>query len=265
MPGQAWHDNGTTKCEKGFRVEKSLALWTTCCALLFASCTPNKIQTGTLLTRPSPTPEIIEGREVDTRSDWRLGPDFGKQYEQAGRPSFAIVGGFYQLPESVPYGAIQFDEAYGFGTGMRSIRVESIPGRPYALIPASPEQTDAISTVMQKFLDGGVKFSQISMSDAVTIMNAEKKALKEPGTRHLAIPFSQLLPTQVDFLVSVQKGYGVEGPVVVGRSVRTKDGRLFAVRSQVDFGPYALEPLIYDLVNDTVMRLAKENAREKRK
>jgi hypothetical protein len=233
--------------------------------MFLLSCTPNKILTGTLQTRPSQVPEVIEGHEVNTRSDWMLGRDFVKQYDLAGRPSFAIVGGFYQLPESMPYGAIELDEAYGFGTGMRALRIESIPGRPYALIPVSPEQTDAISTVMQKFLDAGVKFSQISMSDATTIMKAERKALQEQGNRHLIAPFSQLLPTQVDFLVSVQKGYGVDGPVVVGRSVRTKDGRLFAVRSQVDFGAYALEPLIFDLVNDTVVRLAKENTKEKEK
>jgi hypothetical protein len=229
------------------------------------SCTSNKIRTGALATRPSQAPEIIEGREVDQRTDWKLGADFSAQYSKAGRPSFALIGGFYQLPESMPYGAIEYEDAFGFGTGMRALRIESIPGRPYAVMPTSPEQTDAMSSVMQKLLDGGVKFSQISMSDAVTIMKAERKAMQESKGKHIVLPFNELLPTQVDFLLSVQKGYGVDGPVVVGRSIRTSDGRLFAVRSQVDFGAYALEPLIFDLVNDTVMRLAKENTKEKAK
>jgi len=64
------------------------------------------------------------------------------------------------------------------------------------------------------------------------------------------------VPSGVDLLLSVEKGYGSYGPIYVGRVIRTKDGQLCALSTVIDAGPTSLGPLVSKLVKDSLRRLS---------
>jgi|GEM_PF-2207181 len=173
----------------------------------------------------------------------------------AGRPSFGIIKGFYQLPEAFPHGAVSLERMRSFGFDYTSIRVNRLSTRAYVVTPASAMEIQAISRTMNALLDARVKFVEVPLADAVKIMEAERAAMKE---NILMFPHTAV-PSGVDLLVSIEKGYGSYGPIYVGRVIRTKDGRLCALATVSDIGPQSLGTLVSQLVRDSLRRMGDES------
>ena len=123
--------------------------------------------------------------------------------------------------------------------------------------PLSPQQSDVLIHAMNEFLDAGVRFVEVSMGDALKVMQAEEKALQ---TKRILFP-GRSVPPGVDLLISIQKGFTEAGPVYLGRVIRTSDGRLIALQSEPDQGVYSLKPIVKQLVLDSIRRLAQESKR----
>jgi hypothetical protein len=100
-----------------------------------------------------------------------------------------------------------------------------------------------------------VRFVEVSMADAAKVMQAEQAVIEGK----VAIFPGRSVPSGVDLLVSIQKGKGATGPVYLGRVIRSKDGRLLALATQPDAGPYSLSPLVQKIVSDSLRRLADES------
>jgi hypothetical protein len=184
--------------------------------------------------------------------------DFGllsAHNKMAGMPSFGVIKGFYQLPEAFPHGAISLQRMQSFGYEYESVKVSRLSTRPYVVTPASAGETEAISQTMNRLLDAHIRFVEVSLADAVKIMEAERAALQK---NVLMFPHSSV-PSGVDLLVSVEKGYGSYGPIYVGRVIRTKDGRLCALTTVSDVGPRSLGPLVSQLVKDSLRRLGEQS------
>lgn len=176
-----------------------------------------------------------------------------KLNQRAGKPNFGLIMGFYQLPSTKPAGAVAITESSVFGQPYRSFWFQETASRPYAVLPVSPYQLEILSSVIKKMLDAGIYFKEVPMADALMVMRAEEKAIASGSQWAM----SRLLPSGVDLLISIQKGFSeTEGRIYSGRVVSTKDGRLLALATWPDTGVYSLKPLIDKLVTDTLRRLA---------
>ena len=176
-----------------------------------------------------------------------------KNNEAAGKPTFGLIKGFYQLPETMPAGAIIMTESTFWGQSYRTFELDNLGTERYAVVPASTQQSLVFTQAMNQLLDAGVQFKEVSMADAVKVMEAERRMIQK---KRFWFP-RQSLPSGVDLLISVQKGFAESGSVYVGRVIRTKDGRLLALDTQTDVGMFSLKPLITRLVRDSLKRLAE--------
>lgn len=170
---------------------------------------------------------------------------------KAKRPTFGIIKGFYQLPEAFPGGAISMKHVQGFGFSLDEVSVSRIGTRPYVIMPASAEESQAIESSMNQMMDAGIRFVEVSLADAAKIIAAERAALSK---KSFVFP-RQTLPSGIDLLLSMERGYGSYGPIYVGRVIRSKDGQLLALRTENDVGPIAMGTLISRLVQDSLSRL----------
>lgn len=222
-------------------------------SLFLFNCSARQIQSAPITeVRIAPEAPIIDERKVEQQTQFTIA---GLQTlnNQAGRPTFGIIKGFYQLPEAFPYGAISVERSRGFGFDYEAIKI-SKPPKPYAITPASVPEMEAISNSMNQLLDAGIAFKEVSFADAMKIMRAERVALSKktfvfPGTT---------VPSGVDLLLSIERGQGNFGPVYLGRVIGAKGGELYALATQPDVGPYSLSPLIEKLVNDSLTRVVKQ-------
>ncbi len=220
-------------------------------SLLGCSARPIK-SSADLLSSQTAIPSVIESRSTDGAKDNLDIGNLHKLNQKAGKPTFGLIMGFYQLPSTMPAGAVSISEGYVFGEPYRSFWFQKSDIKPYAVLPASSQQSEVLAASLNKMLDAGIRFREISMADAVKVMQAEQKMMKRKETWL----FPSSLASGVDLLVSVQKGLGETGPIYVGRVIATKDGRLLALATFPDAGPYALQPLIDQLVSDALRRLA---------
>lgn len=173
---------------------------------------------------------------------------------KAGAPSFGVVGGYYQLPQANPAGAVSTSSGSIAGIPYDQTRVEATAARPWALQPTSTATAEMVQGTLAALLEAGVKWREVSMADATRIIEAEKSAT---GARSIA-DFNKMVPSGVDLLLSVQQGSGVAGKIVVGRVVRTRDGALLALASQPDVGAVSMRPLLLKLVEQSLERVAAE-------
>jgi hypothetical protein len=84
-------------------------------------------------------------------------------------------------------------------------------------------------------------------------MAAEQSAADSKGVAS----FNQLTPSGVDLLISLQTGEGVAGTLYLGRVIRTSDGALLALASRPNIGAVSLRPLVLQLVQQSLERLAQ--------
>jgi hypothetical protein len=224
-------------------------------AVHLLGCSARQVQSGPITSTPSrpdaEVPVIPKHEVIDAESEISV-DEISELNDEAGTPSFGIIKGFYQLPEAFPHGAISVERERGFGFDYQSVKISKLGTKPYVVTPASGPETEAMSRTMNRLLDANVRFVEVSLADANKIMQAERAAMRKktmmfPGTS---------VPSGVDLLLSVEKGYGSYGPIYVGRVIRTKDGQLCALSTVIDAGPTSLGPLVSKLVKDSLRRLS---------
>jgi hypothetical protein len=231
-------------------------------ALLFASlglvsvaaCGP-AVKTGTLPDQQlqQPRAKSIEKHEVVVDNTTVSTETLSALNQSAGSPSFGIVGAYYQLPMAKPAGASQVSGQIA-GIPYDQTRVVPDTQRPWALVAAPAAEAEALQSTISALLDAGVMLKEVSMADAGKIIEAEKAAA---ASNSLA-SFNQLTPSGVELLISLQKGHGMAGALYIGRVVRTSDGALLALASRPDAGALSLRPLVYELVQKSLQRLAAQ-------
>lgn len=218
------------------------------------ACSRKPIQSSGTLPQPyyqSTSPEQIDKHEVAS-APIASQADLKAWNLKAGRPTFGLIPAFYQLPVSMPAGAVRIESARVFGASYQSFQLSNTGPRPYALEPTSTEQAQVFSKVMNQMLDAGVRFVEVSMADANRVLESEKNVIEG---KTAWFPGRQL-PSGVNLLISIQRGQGLYGPAFVGRVIQSKDGQLLALATGVDAGPMSLEPLLNQLVSDALRRLA---------
>lgn len=229
-----------------------------CIALVaITACSRKPIQSsGTLPQMPYQQIQPTEIPQRDSASTLtRVSQSDLKNWnQQAGKPTFGLIPAFYQLPVSMPAGAVHIEQAQVFGASYQSFWLSNAGPKPYVILPASVEQTQVFSNTINQMLDMGVRFVEVSMADAHRVLESEKKVLEGNSAW---FPGRQL-PSGVDLLVSIQAGQGLYGPAFVGRVIASQDGRLLALATQIDAGPLSLQPLLEQLVSDALRRLADE-------
>lgn len=226
-------------------------------ALLVASgcSTGRPIQSGTLRNaEPGAQPESVEQRNVAGQVGAMDHAELKALNKKAGSPTFGLIMGFYQLPQAMPAGAVSVQQGVVFGQAYSNYKLENLGTKPYAVVPASAEQSEVLSSSMNHLLDAGVRFVEVSTADAAKVMQAEQQVIEGKA----AVFPGRSVPSGVDLLVSIQKGQGASGPVYVGRVIRSGDGRLLALMTQPNAGPYSLSPLIQKMVSDSLKRLTND-------
>lgn len=226
--------------------------------LALLACSRKPIQSsGALpsLTSGHTRPEVIENHSIASVA--QASTEALEEWNQkAGRPTFGLIPAFYQLPESMPAGAVSIQEGHVFGASYRSFWLANTGPKPFAILPASMEQAEVFSKVMNQMLESGIRFVEVSMADANRVLESERKVIEGQSAWFPG----QQLPSGVDLLVSIQRGQGLYGPAFVGRVIRSKDGQLLALATQMDTGAYSLQPLLQQLVSDALRRLSHEEA-----
>ncbi|MEI6805608.1 MAG: hypothetical protein WCK49_03765 [Myxococcaceae bacterium] len=222
--------------------------------LSFGGCSRKPIQSSGTLPATSyqeAKPQEIEKHDVVTTpsaSQTQL-----KAWNQrAGKPTFGLIPAFYQLPVSMPAGAVHIESAQVFGASYQSFMLSNTGPKSYVIEPVSTEQAQVFSKTMNQMLDAGVRFVEVSMADANRVLESEKRVIEKKAAW---FPGRQL-PSGVDLLISIQRGQGLYGPAFVGRVIQTSNGRLLALATVADAGPMSLEPLLGQLVSDALRRLA---------
>lgn len=171
----------------------------------------------------------------------------------AHKPSFGLVMGFYQLPQTNPAGAVVVTESDVFGRPYRAYWFKQPVEQPYSILPIDPFQVNVLNLAMNKMLDAGILFKEVSMADSLKVMKAEQEAI-EKGKDQFT---TQTLASGVDYLVSIQRGFSESGVIYSGRVISTRDGRLLALQTMPDMGFYSLGQLIDWVIGDSLRRLAQ--------
>lgn len=219
-----------------------------------AACSARPIASSTLAPVYTPSPEPIP--EATVAGDEGLSiANLRALNRQAGRPSFALIGGFYQLPQIDSADSVTFREGQFFGGGYESLTIRGGQRRPFALTPFDTTSSVAFQSAFKELLDAGIKIVEISMADAVRVMNAQ-----DHGNKNRLLALAKTLPSGADYLISIQQGEAEEiGPVWAGRVVSSKDGRVLAFDSIPAMGQFTIQPLLKNLIGSALRRLAIKN------
>ncbi len=198
--------------------------------------------------------EPVEVKEPDRRfvRDFEgvLSEGLGARYKKAKSPRFAIVGGYYKLPATKPFGAATIVRSYSYNTSVEIIATKNNQEQAYAIEPISADDADMLSETLNSLLNIGVKMKEISMSDALLIAKAEAEAEKA-GKK---LTFGMVLPPDVDYLISVYPSRGSRGPVIIGRVIKN-DGTLVAFRVVQQYQKNMFGALVASLFEDTINRI----------
>lgn len=224
-------------------------------ASVVCSCTARPIKSGTLGPQYKVTAPAVPESTVSADDQGFSVESIRALNEQAGRPTFGIIGGLYQLPTTGSASQVSLSEGQFLGGGYLSLSVSGRSARPISLTPMDVADSFAMQSVLNSFLDAGVKIVEISLADASRVANAEAS----DGNSRL-LSFSRTLPSGADYLISMQRGNaeGV-GEVWAGRVVSTKTGLLLAFDSVPAFGSYTVQPLLKKLVGSALRRLAAQS------
>jgi hypothetical protein len=218
--------------------------------VFFNACKPDPFQIRPITDKgPRQIPPSDQSRSL-VGFDASFKHGLTQRYKKVHSPSFAIIHGFYRLPKASPYGAATVVRGYSYQTHLESVHVES-KELPFALTPLDGEEAVALNESLNTLLDMGVKIHEISMNDALSIAHAEEQAMKDKKN---ILWFKHLGPT-VDYLMSIYKSQGPQGPIMVGRVIG-KDGRLLAFRvMHHGSSPSMLSKIVLSLFEDTINRL----------
>lgn len=219
--------------------------------VFFNACKPEPFQIRPITDKgPRQIPPSDPARS-SVGLDASLKHGLSQRYKKVHSPTFAIIHGFYRLPKASPYGAATVVRGYSYQTYVESVQVES-KDLPFAVTPLAGDEAVALNESLNILLDMGVKIHEISMNDALSIAKAEEQAMKDKKKNILW--FKHLGPT-VDYLMSIYKSQGPQGPIMVGRVIG-KDGRLLAFRVMHHGSSSSmLSKMVLSLFEDTINRL----------
>jgi hypothetical protein len=220
---------------------------------LAMGCAP-AVKTGKLAPEPqkAPPPAPIKERTVAGAMDPGTLERIGELNRKAGAPSFAMIGAYYQLPVAMPAGAATIERGTAWGQPYESVRLRTTGKKDWALEPTNVEEAQMLEGTLRGLMDAGVQMKVIEMADAQQVMTAEQAAASGKGTF-----FPNLsIQSGADVLLSIQRGEGLGGRLILGRAVRTKDGALVGLATQIDAGPISLRPLMMRLVEDSLNHIA---------
>ncbi|HXW60938.1 MAG TPA: hypothetical protein VEK06_05335, partial [Myxococcota bacterium] len=102
-------------------------------------------------------------------------------YKKAESPTLGLINGYYRLPNAKPFGAAVLVEGYGYGGYIQKIKVEGAEA-PFAITPIEGDDALALNQALNTLLDMGVKFKELSMSDALALAEAEQMAVEKKGS-----------------------------------------------------------------------------------
>jgi hypothetical protein len=216
-------------------------------------CAP-AVKTGKLSPEPTkaPPPAPIQERTVAGTLDPGTLERIGQLNQAAGAPSFAMIGAYYQLPVAMPAGAATIERGTSWGQPYESVRLRTTGKKDWALEPTNVEEAQMLEGALRGLMDAGVQMKVIEMADAQQVMNAEQAAASGKGTF-----FPNLsIASGADVLISIQRGEGLGGKLILGRAVRTQDGALVGLATQIDAGPISLRPLMMRLIEDSLKHIA---------
>ncbi len=219
-----------------------------------SNCSARPIKSASLTPLdPGAGPAVIQKRTTAGDISQESIEELRLLNKKAGSPRFGLIKSFYQLPAAFPGGAVHIREEAGWWGAYRDIRLQNLSTKPYAIVPMSTRQGEVLEKTLRTLLDAGIRFAEVSMADAVKVIEAERRILEQksgffPG---------QLLPSGVELLITVEQGQGETGPVYLSRVIRTTDGDLLALASEPDYGVYALQSLIMKSVKDALRHAAK--------
>ena len=225
---------------------------------LAVSCavTP-KAQKGSLPTGASPekqvSPPPIPKHQMSAGVQVDL-DEVATNNEKAGSPSFAFVKSYYRLPVANPVGAVRRLNGSILGIPYDAIQLENLGQKPFAVEPVEVGQLDAMTASLNQLLAAGVRLTELSMADAVQIVEAEQNAL---SAGNLFWP-NRSLASGADVLLTWQTGKGLAGNVMVGRAIRTSDGALLALVSTPNIGNITLSHLVLRLISQSLAVLAAQ-------
>ncbi len=215
-----------------------------CTILIFASCSPTPFRVQSV--PPKETAAIADSHEsFEARIDAAL----AERYRQKKKPSFALINGYYRLPEAHPYGAATIVRSYSYQTYVEEITVNKKQHQD-AITPMSGDDAQSYADALQALLDAGVVIKEIGMTDALAIAKAEQEALKSDKSLS-----NVALPPNVDYLISIYPAQSTRGPILIGRVIK-RDGTLMAFRvMHRGGGHYSVGSLITTLFEDTIRRI----------
>ncbi len=219
------------------------------CLFSLCACRPSPFQVKALSPQK---PHQVEGPSSSIRSDFspEIKADLKKRYQKLNSPSFALINGYYRLPNATPYGSATIVREYSYFGTLEGIKIES-EEQDYAIKPMLGDEALRVHEAINSLLNLGVHIKEMPMTDALALAKAEQEAA---GAKK-ALLFSEHLPPGVDYLISINKSFSERGAVFVGRVV-SKEGRLLAFRviyhgnNQTD-----LSTLILSLFEDTINRI----------
>jgi hypothetical protein len=217
--------------------------------IFICACRPSPYQVKAL----TPTkPRQIEAPTNQSRNDFDEDKKVSlkKRYQELKSPSFALINGYYRLPNAAPFGSATVVREFSYVATIEALKIESAEQN-YAITPMAGDEAMALHDGLNALLNLGVHVKELSMSDAVALANAESKAANNKST----FIFAKHLPPGVDYLISINKSSSERGPVLVGRVV-SKEGRLLAFRVLYHSTHHRdVSALILSLFEDTVNRI----------
>ena len=192
---------------------------------------------------PAPVPkhEVNAGVQVDMAA-------LKSNNEKAGSPAFGFVKSHYRLPVANPVGSVRRISGDVLGIPYDSVQLEDTGKKPFALEPINVGQMDAMASVRNELLAAGVQLKEITMADAMEVVDAEQNAL---AAGKMFWP-NRSLASGADILLTWQSGKGLAGNVVVGRAVRTSYGALLALISTPNVGYFTMRNLVLRLVSQSL-------------
>ncbi len=233
------------------------------CGLSFIGCA-SKPKTSAIPASAQSTSGDVVNETVDDHSVKDAGAALEGRMENisalnkaVGMPSIAMIRGFYQLPVANPLGAATFQQGNIAGLPTNQTIIQPSTNRPYAVEPADVFATDASQNVINMLLQNGIKLVELPMADATNIMNAEREAIEQEQ----GVQWNRMTPSGADYLISVQRGQGVPGPIYLARMIRTTDGAIVAVKSVVNIGgPYNFGQLLVDTIEAGLTTAEKQQS-----
>lgn len=217
-------------------------------AIIISGCRPAPFKVGAITSPPT---QVASTDQSQVRNlEATVSASIAARYQQKKSPSFAIINGYYRLPEALPYGAAARVETYSYQTHFEAT-VVTPQNSHYAIVPMSGDDANGLQKAFNSLLDAGVKIKEISMADALAIAKAEQAAASH---KDIFRPIKVLAP-DVDYLMSIYPSTSPRGPVLIGRVIK-KDGTLLAFRVVYrGVNNSMMGTLVISLFEDTIARI----------